>query len=258
LLAWLVGLGFNIKMLQAFMVLPAIYLLYWLSPALATRKKIGHLLAATVVLLIVSLSWAAVVDLTPADQRPYVGSSQTLGAEPRLPRHPASCLALPHGHGQSLVTDPPACPALIRRRAPPGTYRELLEDGGPTGMPGGMGGLRVKVAPRNIPVNQQLAGRLAGFCRWLSSDFSAVMLRRSKTKMLKPAAPGLFWGMWMLPMLTISALRDFPPLLSRRGLRSPPLRNRPDRHVESLPGKDCCRCCFRSPCDHRSIQAYGL
>ncbi len=73
----LVGLGFNVKMLQAYMVLPAFYLVYLLSPAYNIRKKIWHLCIATVLLLVISLSWATVVDMTPADQRPYVGSSQT-------------------------------------------------------------------------------------------------------------------------------------------------------------------------------------
>src|SRR5207302_1080828 len=39
-------------------------------------KRIGHLALAVVVLLVVSFSWAVTVDLTPASQRPYVGSTQ--------------------------------------------------------------------------------------------------------------------------------------------------------------------------------------
>lgn len=73
----LVGLGFNIKMLQAFMVLPAFYLVYLFATAMKTGKKLLHLTIAALVLMVVSLSWAVTVDLTPADQRPYVGSSQT-------------------------------------------------------------------------------------------------------------------------------------------------------------------------------------
>jgi 4-amino-4-deoxy-L-arabinose transferase-like glycosyltransferase len=72
---FLVGLGFNIKMLQAYMVLPAFYALYFLGAHHGVWKRIGHLAAATVLMLIVSLSWAMVVDLTPAADRPYVGSS---------------------------------------------------------------------------------------------------------------------------------------------------------------------------------------
>jgi 4-amino-4-deoxy-L-arabinose transferase-like glycosyltransferase len=71
----LVGVGFNIKMLQAYMVVPAIYLTYLLSNAISLKKRIIHLTLASVVLLLVSFSWAFAVDLVPAANRPYVGSS---------------------------------------------------------------------------------------------------------------------------------------------------------------------------------------
>ncbi|MEJ7816902.1 MAG: glycosyltransferase family 39 protein, partial [Rubrobacter sp.] len=73
--AVVVGLGFNIKMLEAYLVLPAFYLLYMVAAPVSWRRRIVHLGVATVVLLVVSLSWAVVVDLTPATQRPYVGST---------------------------------------------------------------------------------------------------------------------------------------------------------------------------------------
>ena len=72
--AALVGLGFNIKMLQAFMILPAVFLIYLTAP-LRWWKRLLHLVLATVFLAVVSLSWVVVVDQTPPDQRPYVGSS---------------------------------------------------------------------------------------------------------------------------------------------------------------------------------------
>ncbi|MBW8009943.1 MAG: dolichyl-phosphate-mannose--protein mannosyltransferase [Chloroflexi bacterium] len=73
--AVLVGLGFNIKMLQAFMPLPAFYAIYFFGSKTEWWKRIVNLCIATVVLLVVSLSWAVVVDLTPAENRPYIGSS---------------------------------------------------------------------------------------------------------------------------------------------------------------------------------------
>ncbi len=72
----LVGLGFNVKMLQAFMVLPAFYLLYLLAAPIRWSKRLLHLALATVALLVISLSWAMIVDLTPPEQRPYVSGSQ--------------------------------------------------------------------------------------------------------------------------------------------------------------------------------------
>ncbi|MGD8458173.1 MAG: glycosyltransferase family 39 protein [Anaerolineales bacterium] len=73
--AFIVGLGFNIKMLQAFMPLPAFFGIYFLGVKQSWWKKILHLLMATIVLLVVSLSWAVIVDLVPADERPFIGSS---------------------------------------------------------------------------------------------------------------------------------------------------------------------------------------
>ncbi|WP_050809929.1 glycosyltransferase family 39 protein [Desulfosporosinus sp. OT] len=70
-----VGIGFNIKMLQAYMVIPAIYISYLFSTAVSMKKRLTHLIMGTVVLLVVSFSWAIVVDLIPAASRPYVGSS---------------------------------------------------------------------------------------------------------------------------------------------------------------------------------------
>jgi 4-amino-4-deoxy-L-arabinose transferase-like glycosyltransferase len=74
--AVLVGIGFNTKMLQAFLPLPAFYLLYLLGARLPWGRRLLYLAVATAVLLAVSLSWAVAVDLTPADERPYIGSSE--------------------------------------------------------------------------------------------------------------------------------------------------------------------------------------
>jgi 4-amino-4-deoxy-L-arabinose transferase-like glycosyltransferase len=73
--AALVGIGFNIKMLQAYLPLPAFFALYFLGSPERLWRKVGKLALASVLLLAISLSWAIAVDLTPADQRPYVGSS---------------------------------------------------------------------------------------------------------------------------------------------------------------------------------------
>jgi 4-amino-4-deoxy-L-arabinose transferase-like glycosyltransferase len=70
------GLGFNIKMLEAYLVVPAYGLLYLLAAPRRLRVRIVHLALAALLLLTISLSWAVAVDLTPAGSRPYVGSSQ--------------------------------------------------------------------------------------------------------------------------------------------------------------------------------------
>jgi 4-amino-4-deoxy-L-arabinose transferase-like glycosyltransferase len=74
--AVIVGIGFNIKMLEAYLVVPAFGLLYLLAAPRSIWKRVGHLALAALVLVIVSFSWIAAVDLTPAAQRPYVDSTQ--------------------------------------------------------------------------------------------------------------------------------------------------------------------------------------
>src|SRR5437762_9681310 len=74
--AVIVGIGFNIKMLEAYLVVPAFGLLYLLAAPRSIWKRIGHLALAGALLLVISLSWVVVVDVTPASQRPYVGSTQ--------------------------------------------------------------------------------------------------------------------------------------------------------------------------------------
>lgn len=73
---FLVGLGFNIKMLQAYLILPGLYALYFFAAKFKWWKKILHLAASTLLLLVVSFSWAVIVDLTPPENRPYVGGSE--------------------------------------------------------------------------------------------------------------------------------------------------------------------------------------
>jgi 4-amino-4-deoxy-L-arabinose transferase-like glycosyltransferase len=75
--ALLVGLGFNIKMLEAYLVLPPFILAYLLGAPQRLRLRILHLLLAGVVLLVVSASWITIVDLVPAAQRPYITSTPT-------------------------------------------------------------------------------------------------------------------------------------------------------------------------------------
>jgi 4-amino-4-deoxy-L-arabinose transferase-like glycosyltransferase len=73
--AVMIGLGFNIKMIEAYLVLPAFVLILILTPRLTRQQIIKQLSIAGVILTVVSLSWAVIVDLIPANLRPYVGST---------------------------------------------------------------------------------------------------------------------------------------------------------------------------------------
>jgi 4-amino-4-deoxy-L-arabinose transferase-like glycosyltransferase len=73
--AVIVGLAFNTKTLAAYLVLPGIAVGYAVCAPGPPARRLTRLLAAGVVMLAVSFAWIAFVELTPASQRPYVGSS---------------------------------------------------------------------------------------------------------------------------------------------------------------------------------------
>ncbi|MCW2942322.1 MAG: 4-amino-4-deoxy-L-arabinose transferase and related glycosyltransferase of family-like protein [Actinomycetia bacterium] len=70
-----VGLGFNTKMMQAFLVLPAFALVYLACAKGGLLRRLGHLLAAGLTLAVSAFWWMITVDLIPASSRPYIGGS---------------------------------------------------------------------------------------------------------------------------------------------------------------------------------------
>jgi 4-amino-4-deoxy-L-arabinose transferase-like glycosyltransferase len=76
----LVGLGFMTKMLQAFLVVPALAATYLVAGPVPLRRRIGQVLAGGLALVAAGGWWVALVELVPAAHRPYVGGSQTNSA----------------------------------------------------------------------------------------------------------------------------------------------------------------------------------
>src|SRR6202051_201518 len=76
LAATLVGFAFLTKMLQAFLVVPAFGLVYLVAAPVSLRRRITHLVVAAAVMVAASGWWVAIVQLTPAADRPYIGGSQ--------------------------------------------------------------------------------------------------------------------------------------------------------------------------------------
>ncbi len=74
--AVLVGLAFDTKMLQAFLVLPAFIGVYLLAGPPKLGKRLWQLALSAVTVLVAGGWWIAIVALTPAGSRPYIGSTQ--------------------------------------------------------------------------------------------------------------------------------------------------------------------------------------
>jgi 4-amino-4-deoxy-L-arabinose transferase-like glycosyltransferase len=73
--AVLVGLAFNTKTLAAYLAVPAIAFGYLVCGPARLPRRVLQLLAAGAVMAIVSFAWIAIVEATPASQRPFIGSS---------------------------------------------------------------------------------------------------------------------------------------------------------------------------------------
>ncbi|MFD5230633.1 ArnT family glycosyltransferase [Streptomyces qaidamensis] len=69
------GLAFNTKMLQGYIALPAVFVVYLYAAGPALVRRVVHLVLAGVVLAVSSFWWAAAVSLVPASERPYIGGS---------------------------------------------------------------------------------------------------------------------------------------------------------------------------------------
>jgi 4-amino-4-deoxy-L-arabinose transferase-like glycosyltransferase len=67
-----VGAGFQMKMLQSWVILPALVVAYLVAAPIRLRTRWAHIAVAGVVTLVVSLSWVVLVALVPAANRPYL------------------------------------------------------------------------------------------------------------------------------------------------------------------------------------------
>jgi 4-amino-4-deoxy-L-arabinose transferase-like glycosyltransferase len=140
-LAWLcaamavIGIGFNVKMGAALVLAPVIALTFglaWRTAPLAWHLR-RQAIAGTV-MVVVSLSWTVIFDLTPATSRPYAGSTKGNSMlELALLHNGAARLLRP----SSRVADAaiaPAAPAEPTGLAPAsGAPRPALTDASPTG-----------------------------------------------------------------------------------------------------------------------------
>ena len=75
LCALFVGLAFNTKMLEAYLVAPALAIAFLLARRRSLARRLGELALAAGLALAVSLAWFASMMLVPASERPYVGDS---------------------------------------------------------------------------------------------------------------------------------------------------------------------------------------
>ncbi|HVB72243.1 MAG TPA: glycosyltransferase family 39 protein [Ktedonobacteraceae bacterium] len=190
LTAVIVGVGFNIKMLQAYLVVPAFGLMYLLGAPISWKKRILHLLLATIILLFISFSWITVVDLIPASQRPYVGSSQT-----------NSELELALGYN--------GIERLLGIHF--GSITSSTSSAASTNAPGGVGGASENgaVGPLRL-FDTELGGQIS----WLLPLALLAMLavawqERVRLPLNRRQQSLVLWGMWLITMVVFFSVAGF-------------------------------------------------
>jgi len=224
----LVGVGFNIKMMQAYMVLPAFYLFYWLAKNEGWKRKLKQLTIATVLLLITSLSYAAIADLMPKDKRPYIGSSQTNSVlELALGYNGIGRLTGSAGPGGNRMMDaqtggempqlpngasmgqlPNGTPSMGQSPNGENTPPQLPEFKG--GQPGGIG--IGETGNRSVLrlFNQQLSGQISWLLPFVLFSTIAVVLSVRKQRMVTLShKAAVFWLAWLVPMMGFFSIAGF-------------------------------------------------
>ncbi len=71
----LIGFGFLTKMMQAFILVPVLALVYLLAGPPKLGRRIVQLVYMGIALVVSAGWWVAIVELTPASSRPYIGGS---------------------------------------------------------------------------------------------------------------------------------------------------------------------------------------
>jgi 4-amino-4-deoxy-L-arabinose transferase-like glycosyltransferase len=189
LTALLIGLGFNVKMLEAYLVLPAFVLTYLLGAPQRLRVRCLHLLLAGVILVGISLSWITTVDLIPATARPIVSSTQ----------HDSE-LELALGYNGLNRAFGIGSNSNATSNASQNTTNLLLIFGiANTGIPG----------PLRL-LDPQLGGQIGWLLLFALFSLVAVWRWKLPRQSLTPRQQGLvLWGGWFLTMLIFFSLAFF-------------------------------------------------
>jgi 4-amino-4-deoxy-L-arabinose transferase-like glycosyltransferase len=225
--AVMIGIAFNVKMLQAYLILPALYGLYLLGANLAWRQKLMQLTGATLALLVVSFSWALVVDTTPADARPYVGGSDTNSVMELIIGYNGLGRLLGMQNINGAPDDmPDNTPNNVPNNAPPNQTSDVTGDMSnlPQGMqnamragaPGGTdeigsaGALRLFTYPLNNELGWLLPFAL-GVVMWLfMRQHPRLWLHRYFQQPLTPHQQALMlWGGWLVTGVVFFSVSSF-------------------------------------------------
>jgi 4-amino-4-deoxy-L-arabinose transferase-like glycosyltransferase len=220
-----IGLGFNIKMMEAYLVVPAFGLAYLLGTSQSWLKRILHLSLALILMLAVSFAWIVAVDLTPASQRPYVGSTQdnselslALGYNgvQRLLGMGGGGGGAPRNQGNAdrqanNQQNPPAQQGNNQQNASARQGQQNPPNGGPGG--GGPGGGAFGIGRAGL-FRLFTDGQLSGQIAWmLPLAFIGLLVacwqERVRLPLSRKQRALVLWGVWLLTTYAFFSIAGF-------------------------------------------------
>jgi 4-amino-4-deoxy-L-arabinose transferase-like glycosyltransferase len=175
----LVGLGFETKLLQAYLVLPAFAITFAIAAPGSIRHRVIGLTVALAALVVGSAWWIAAVELTPVAARPYIGGS----------------------------TDNSALDLVLGYDGLGRIFGQGGGGGGPAGGgPGGGGGFSGTPGILRL-FNAQLGGQIAWLLPISLVGLVAGLVARFRAPRTDLArAAFLMWGLWLLVHAAVFSL----------------------------------------------------
>jgi 4-amino-4-deoxy-L-arabinose transferase-like glycosyltransferase len=241
----LVGVGFNVKMLAACVVLPGFAAVYLYGAPITLGRRILHLAGAGVIFAGIALSWCVAYDLAAPDTRPYVDSTTDNsmlelaighnGVQRFVPRMFRAGRAAASPAAGSAAADPAgATAAQANQRRAAGALGEFFRVDNPP-----IGPLRL--------FDRHLAGQMLWLLPLGLVGFAVTLRRAGLRRPLRPeAASLLLWGGWALTYSIVFSVAGgifhayylvtmAPPMAALAGVGVVELRRRGGRAAWLLP-----------------------
>ena len=113
-----VGLAFQTKMLQAWLIVPALFVTYMVAAPATLRRRLRDVAVAGLVMLIVSLSWMALFASVPGHDRPYVDATTDNSIFAQVFVYNGWVRLGIHADTDKIVRDPSRCWPRAARSSP--------------------------------------------------------------------------------------------------------------------------------------------
>jgi 4-amino-4-deoxy-L-arabinose transferase-like glycosyltransferase len=228
-----IGIGFQAKMMQAWMIVPALAITYLVAAPASWKRRLAQLGLAGAVLLAVSLSWVMLYTVTPAADRPYVDASTNNSAFAMVFGYngfdrfgvnvPGSVGSMFGGSGNNSggPQSTEGGPAQGEGQIPGGTAGDATPGGGQIrqggGGPGGGGNGATKL------IGDRYGSQIGWLYPLALLGLVFGLISRGRSPRTDPARAGyLLWGLWLVSVGAVFSRIEIPHTAYMASL-APPL-----------------------------------